>query len=750
MELDFEQKLAKLRQDLRPGQRDLADWQGGRLAVSAVPGAGKSTGMATAAAIAIARNRLHRQRQLVIVTFTRSAALNIRNKVIRHLRFLGLPQSAFLVNTLHGLAFGIATAHPDLSGLSSRDTQLLTDTKKDKLAKRAIAIWQDQHPKEYQLLLEGKRFDGEDTERLRRQNLLRTEILPGFAKEAIATIKSSGVPTAQIKTMVTGKHQFLQYALEMFEVYTETLAREQKIDYDDMILAGLRVLEDPTARSYWQQRIFAVFEDEAQDSSPLQTKLLEILAHNPEDGTTNLVRVGDPNQAINSTFTAADPRFFNQFCDRCAAEDRLVTMEYAGRSALPIIQAANLMLNWSNQVYGKVQLPFRPQAIAPVPPKDPQLNPSPLGAGLEICYPDEIEHTVELIAQRVKELTQASEQPLSMAILVRRRKQGLFLFENLKGLITNHIDLYDVEQSDRCTQVPADILSILQFVHRPHSPELIKQALVTLSDRQVITKFDFDHYAARPEQFLFPTPLDPELTGAAKLGQAKCIGLLQAKQELPLYYLISFIAFTLKYDQGELATADKLSDSLNRQLGNKLLLPELLVALQEIVEAENFLAVATENPEGRYTRAGQLTIITMHKSKGLDWDVVFIPFLDKKTCPGNTFVPEAQKFLADFKLTDVLRLQLSNLFSGIPEFEPTQVWQQSQTLKQLEELRLLYVGITRAKRLLWMSADKRLPYNWDNLSKRNDRSEPSPILTELCQRFPASWVKLKANLPVTL
>jgi DNA helicase-2/ATP-dependent DNA helicase PcrA len=49
----------------------MADWQGGQLAVSAVPGAGKSTGMAVAAAFAIA-HQLHGKRQLVVVTFTRS------------------------------------------------------------------------------------------------------------------------------------------------------------------------------------------------------------------------------------------------------------------------------------------------------------------------------------------------------------------------------------------------------------------------------------------------------------------------------------------------------------------------------------------------------------------------------------------------------------------------------------------------------------------------------------------------------
>ncbi|MFM7530803.1 MAG: UvrD-helicase domain-containing protein, partial [Nodosilinea sp.] len=105
--VDRQAILADLYHRLRPGQRALADWQGGSLAVSAVPGAGKSTGMAAAAAIAILRHRLHLNRQLVLVTFTRSAAANLKAKVRSHLRRLDWPQTSFTVSTLHGLALTI-------------------------------------------------------------------------------------------------------------------------------------------------------------------------------------------------------------------------------------------------------------------------------------------------------------------------------------------------------------------------------------------------------------------------------------------------------------------------------------------------------------------------------------------------------------------------------------------------------------------------------------------------------------------
>ncbi|MFN5754361.1 MAG: UvrD-helicase domain-containing protein [Pseudanabaena sp.] len=183
--------LNELRKTLRKGQQTMADWQGGELAVSAVPGAGKSTGMAVAAAIAIANFNLHRQKQLVIVTFTRSAVSNIRKKVSEHLKNLRLPQSAFTVSTLHSLAYTIASNHRDLSGFGAGETIIVSESQKQRLIRNATNLWVKENPKLYDLLLEGRSFDGEDTERLRRQTVLRTDVLPSLAREAIATAKFS-------------------------------------------------------------------------------------------------------------------------------------------------------------------------------------------------------------------------------------------------------------------------------------------------------------------------------------------------------------------------------------------------------------------------------------------------------------------------------------------------------------------------------------------------------------------------------
>jgi len=748
-----EQKLQELRNSLRRGQQSMADWQGGQLAVSAVPGAGKSTGMAVAAALAIARYQLHGKRQLVVVTFTRSAAASIKAKIREYLRTLCIPQNSFVVYTLHGLALNIANRHPELSGLNLESATLVTPNQSHRLIRACVEQWIAANPQRYSTLLEGRQFDGEETERLRRQSVLRTEVLPEIAQTVIHEAKSSGLlpdDLWELSQQTADAYETLAIASGLYEHY-QTVARSRNfIDYDDMILAALRVLENDTIRQLWQKQFFAVFEDEAQDSTPLQFRLLKTLAADPTNPNAplNLIRVGDPNQAINSTFTPADPIYFNWFCQECQAIGRLATMDQAGRSTTIIINAANFVLDWVNrsQLTG-AELAFRPQTIRPVDPGDPQTdaNPNPVGQGLEIYTPRDIYHTVELIGERVIELF-ATAPNHRAAVLVRENRQGSFIAQKLQFLKRNHgIEVYDVAMSDRHSHVPAEILALLQFLDRPHSPDYLKSALEVLVQRQLISTQDLNALATLPEQFLYPGPLDPQQTPAVRKARKYCSNLLRARLELPHYQLISFLALTLNYDQSELATADKLGDRIAKQTYSNSSLSNTITALSEIVSSERFEPVETEDADARYLRNHQLTIITMHKAKGLDWDYVFLPFLHEDTLPGNPWVPTAAQFLGDFTLAEVARAQIrASLHQRFPLPQSMEAWEQAGHLKTAEEFRLLYVAMTRAKRLLWMSAAQKGPFRWntftghaaDNLQPK----KPCPILPALKNRFPQSII----------
>ncbi|UIE38827.1 ATP-dependent helicase [Leptodesmis sichuanensis] len=740
-----------LRASLRPGQRELADWIGGPLAVAAVPGAGKSTGMAVAAAIAIARQQLNARRQLIVVTFTRSAAANIKAKIRGYLKDLGLPQQGFQVYTLHGLAWAIARTHLELTELNS-DSVLVTVTQNHRLIRTCVEQWIAANPRLYQRLLEGRQFDGEETERLRRQSVLRTEVLPELATTVIREAKSSGLMPDDLQRLgqeMGDDYLVLAVAAGLYQTYQEQLRRRNWMDYDEMILAALRVLQDPTVRQYWQTQVFAVFEDEAQDSSPLQTRLLEILAADPTEpdnpARANLVRVGDSNQAINSTFTPADPIFFREFCSQCDRQQRLATMTQAGRSAPPIIQAANFMLQWVNESrLAKSEIPFEMQQIQPVGANDPQPNPAPESHGLTLVTPTDTYQTVELIGQRVLQLFKKHPHH-SAAVLVRTNEQGRFVARELRRWYGEALSIYEVGQQERQSHVPAEMLTLLQFCDRPHSPDYLKAALTTLMERKLIPTQDLNALVPFPEQFLYPGPLDPPQTEPVLQARYFCTSLLRARLELPAYQLISFCAYTLGYDQSELATADKLCDRIAQQTGHDNTLPALLGVLQEIVNSERFEAIDTENNDDRYTQPGRLTIITMHKAKGLDWDYVFLPFLHENVIPGTQRIPLPAQFLGDFTLAEVARAQIRAHLHQQPTFaDALTAWERAQNLKTAEEFRLLYVAMTRAKRLLWMSAAAKAPFTWNKPENVDDR-KPCPVFPALQERFPASVLSCRGS-----
>ncbi|OKH17779.1 ATP-dependent helicase [[Limnothrix rosea] IAM M-220] len=716
---DQEAFLRGLMSGLRPGQIELAQWQAGAMAISAVPGSGKSHALAIAAVMTLARQQLHQQKQLVVVTFTRSAASSIKQKICAYLKAARLPAVGFTVQTLHGLALQIASRHPEVSGLDLERVTLTHTHASHPVMQEAVELWIQENEGLFQGLLAGKQEDQEETERLRRQFALRTEILPQLAQTVIHEAKSSNLQPAELAYLgdLRGdRYSLMTVAAGLYEKYQQLMCLRNLIDYDDMILGALRVLEVEELQDLWQTQIYGVFEDEAQDSSPLQEKLLSLLAGDRVAGKTNLVRVGDPNQAINSTFTPADPFYFNRFCEEVYCAE----IQQAGRSSQTIITAANQLLSWAGGQSSPERRAYRLQDITPVAADDPQrnANPAPTGQGVEIEQPDNIYQTVELIGDRLEKLF--TENPdHNAAILVRRHRQGKFIADILKERFRHSaFGMYEAQEGNNHSQIPAEIYAILRFLDRPHSPDCLRDALQVLGDRQQIATQDLSRLAAYPEKFLYPAPLDPLPDQPQILeAQALCDRLLQARWELPHHQLIPFLAMTLDYRATELATVQKLSEHIAQTVTDKKSLQQTLSILQELIR-DGFKDI-DEDSESVYTKKNQVTILTMHKSKGLDWDYVFVPFLHEDEISGAGWVPNAAKFLGDYTLAEVARAQIRQFVHRQEHTASRQnfsdaaaAWQEAQQLKQEEEYRLLYVAMTRAKRLLWLSAAKETAFSW--------------------------------------
>jgi DNA helicase II / ATP-dependent DNA helicase PcrA len=722
--------LAEMRSSLRAGQQRLADWKAGELAVSAVPGAGKSHSMAVAAALTIAREQLHQRRRLIVVTLTRSAAANIKHKIDRSLRELSLPPVGYSVSTIHSLAWSIANSYPELSGIDLSDRTVIAPQPNHKLVRTTVERWLPKNADRYRTLLIGQGFDGEETERLRRQSALKSDLLPNLTLVAVSEAKSSGLSPADlwaISDRDPDEYNLLGICAGLYGEYQTQMQELQYIDHDEMIAGALRVLHNDGACRFWQSQIHAVFEDEAQDSSPLQEKLLRILATNQD--TTNFIRVGDPNQSINSSYTSADPTYFRQFCDDCDQIFSLARMDAAGRSSQEIFRAANFLARWGNRFLQMERLPEEPtdlqqetaastvfweQDIQAVEVGDPQPNPVKIAAGIEIHRPQTIWDSIDQIGQRLIELFE-KEADLSAAILVRDNRQGRFVRDKLSEIL-QHQDRIKINMagvSDRTSRIPINILQVLQFIARPHSSDNLKKALDVLLERKLIAAQDTNALAVAPERFLYPQINDAPIATVAEKAQEYCRSAIGARSRIPHYQLIGYLASWLEYDDLELATADKLSEYVAKQTFGKDSIEEIIQALQEIVQSERFTNIDEEVDE-LYTASGQVTIATMHKAKGLDWDVVFLPFLHADIIPGNAWVPKSEQFLGEYNVSEVARTKIRAVAHGLKLPSNELAYDRAQFLKKAESLRLLYVAMTRAKRLLWMAAEREAPYSWSN------------------------------------
>jgi len=112
----------------------------------------------------------------------------------------------------------------------------------------------------------------------------------------------------------------------------------------------------------------------------------------------------------------------------------------------------------------------------------------------------------------------------------------------------------------------------------------------------------------------------------------------------------------------------------------------ILTVLNEIVSSERFEPVETENLEARYTRPGQLTIITMHKAKG--WiGTMFSAVLHENVIPGSFWVPPQTKFLGD--LLAEARAQIRAALHDQSPYPALQRQGTGKTPKTAEEFRPL-------------------------------------------------------------
>jgi len=794
---------------LRPAQEAILAYRSGRMAVSAVPGSGKTFTLSLLAAQLIADGRIdtNNGQTVLIVTFLNSSVDTFRARIRRRLLEMGLPDTGFDVRTLHSLALEIVRWGSDLL---SDDLTVLDEGQSRQFLDAAVDGWINDNARLWEAFLPdyGREYSPQMVARWRditattAAAFIREAKNERYRPEAIfAAIRAQAEENVDDDTPNPARSPLMHMMAGIYGRYQTALARQGGLDYDDLIwLAADRLEHEPDLTGNLRARWPVVLEDEAQDSVPLQETLLEQLT-GPEG---NWVRVGDPNQAITSTFTAAHPRFFSRFIDRPDVTAR--TLPNSGRSAPLIIGAANALLNWTidNHPVPEVRsAAFRRQDILPAPPGDAQPNPPDSEAEARIrVYRHREEDELPAVARLAWEYAQ--EHPTyTLAILVPTHQVGFAVARALDGLNADYDNL--LRGSGREREVAAALYAVLGVLANPLDTRALQSAHSGLSElRETGPLYDASpgeteetarfrallRSVHRPEALLFPRE-DEEIAAALPAGVAteddvarleRLADFLRANfdlRALPVDDLTLALADTLFLGAGEekrnaerrgektwrdaeeetdVSSSTSLPSSLSgsprpssqepaeldlaiayqiaaqlrlwREAQPEWRLPELVAQLQAVATGRRTLNIMRGGELGYEPQPGRISLATQHSSKGLEWDAVFLVGIDGMWIPGTLEAPflGVHDFLGGDPNAEATA-QLRYLMRSETGLHPNRTATESAHIEVIcERLRLLYVGITRARRFLQISRSRatRRP-------RGDQETEPATVLGVLYQ-----------------
>jgi DNA helicase-2/ATP-dependent DNA helicase PcrA len=758
----------------RPAQEQILAYTGGYMGISAVPGSGKTFTLSLLAARLVermARAGSLDDREVLVVTFTNSAVENFRGRIGRFLREDRglLPGVGYRVRTLHGLAHDIVRERPALVGLSENfdimDERTAADIKRD-----SVIAYLRAHPDTL-------------TPFINPDNLARFRAIERDLQDTAIDITNSIIRLGkelrlepyQLRSRLdrqSGTWPLLELGLHVYADYQRSLLVRGAVDFDDLIVLALKALEtDPAFLERLQDRWPYILEDEAQDSSLLQETMLRLLTG--KHG--NWVRVGDPNQAINTTFTSADVRYLRNFVE----ENRELARDLpnSGRSTRAIIDLANALINWSRTAHPHLppEGTLSPPLIEPTPFGDPQPNPEP---GVPPFY----FHTAELSPEREVEMVIRSvarwlpdHSDKTVAILTPENRHGFHITEALQ-----HFDLpFDdtLLRSNLSTRVAAQVLAtVVNYIAQPQvttqlervwrevwwprlgPPQLARllaaqQGTTTTPEEELpmptsalrkqeppapVAQFSQALRALNtPENFVFPSTRDwlNELTWLDESdGLRPVLNAFRSDLQrwtraaiLPIDELLLTIGAELFTEPADLALTHHLAVALAKLANERATsrdqwrLPELAKELDNIAQNKRRVLNFNDTENGYEATPGKITVATIHAAKGLEWDRVYITAVNNFSFPSGS---ESDKYRSErywarnnLNLVAEAMEQVRQLSTGtLDDYTSGPATQAARLALASERLRLLYVGITRARRELIIT------YN----TGRSHESDPNP------------------------
>jgi DNA helicase II / ATP-dependent DNA helicase PcrA len=632
--------MLPLLDQLNPEQRLAAETTEGPLLILAGAGTGKTRAITFRMANLISKGVS--AENILAVTFTNKAAEEMQTRVSDLLLRAGIPPERPWLSTFHSLCARLLRREAAGAGLPYNFAIFDDD---DQLAAVKLAMT--------------------------RLNISDEILTPRNVLSQISHAKNHGKSAAHIRAEAFSSDG--RKVADIFEAYEKLLAQSNALDFDDLLLRSAKLLrESPAVRDRWQQRFQYIHVDEYQDTNRVQYDLLRLLT-GPKQ---NICVVGDEDQSI-YRWRGADVSILLSF-SRDFPAARIIRLERNYRSTQNILDAAAAVVKNNPDRLGKT---LKAE--------------SPAGANLRYFEARDAQAEAEFVAGELQRILD-DDSSLTCAVEYRTNFQSR-AFEEVfrrRGLryklvggfsFYNRAEVKDVLAYVRLAMHPEDDISLLRILNVP--PRGIGK-----------TTLDALRESARTNSATLRATIDAFLAGGS-VGRATTP--VRAFQELILHLQQALAerepADFLRYVLDETGYMAMLKDrNTPDDVARIENLEELTRAVAESMDAgESFAdfldAAALVSDADSFEDKPGVTLITLHSTKGLEFDHVFLTGMEEGICPHGRSINEEK---------------------GVEE-----------------ERRLVYVGMTRARKTLTLTRAvyRRVFGNEQQLRA----SQPSRFLSEI-------------------
>lgn len=733
-----DEQLAAISAPLEPG------------VIIAGAGSGKTTVMAARVVWLVGSGQV-RPEQVLGLTFTRKAAGELGVRVRRALASAGVVEDQEageeLILTYDAFAGRLVAEHGLLLGIES-DARLITGAARYRLAARVVnnaagPLTQLSRLRPAMVVERLLQLSGE----LRSHLVEPSEVIAHAARVREQVAAAPRNPRGEVYADLTLAAAAAAERVELAELVADYERLKRELGYvefaDQMANAAALAEQVPSVGAALRSEFAVVLLDEYQDTSAAQARLLRSLfsGSDPSDGLGHPVTaVGDPCQAIYGWRGAAANNildFARQFPTRESHPAPAYALTVNRRSGQEVLDAANQL---AGTVRADPALAAHGLSLDLVAP--PGTAPARVEAQSFATWPEE----VAAIADRIVELhdTGAVANWSQIAVLGRRNAQVAAVFEAL------------VERD-----VPAEIVGLGGLLELPIISEVV--ATLTLLDdpganpaavqlltspRWAIGLPDLALLGRRAQGLVGDADERPSLleaaadlggTGVSAAARQRLTRFAREFQGLrrhaadPVPELVTRVIATM----GSIIEAEVARPGGSRPLARFV----QAVAEYAEIDAEAGLSgllaylnaereYGTGLEQGRASQPDSVQVLTVHKAKGLEWEVVFIPGLAADVFPSDRVSGNWLRNAA------VLPYPLRGDAVSLPELrslEPAELGGFGEALSQqqrLSEDRLAYVAVTRARRLLVATS-----HTWEGtLIKPRAASDYFTVLTEHAQQ----------------